>query len=117
MQPIFFGDPSNHTELGVLVLGSEINSQTAEDVRQVASSQVAFWRGSALIVSTLPPHQMELLKRHAPFQFSGAGITPADIDLGGGMVPRHGKRYSTRPITQGESNGSQIVQSGHTVPP
>jgi signal transduction histidine kinase len=82
MQPIYFGDPANHTQLGVLVLGSEINAQVAEDVRRVASSQVAFWRGTSLIVSTLSPTQNEILKRQAPFRFSGVGTPPVDIDLG-----------------------------------
>ena len=45
MRPIYFGEPANGTELGVLVLGSEINEQVAEDIRQVASSQVAFLYG------------------------------------------------------------------------
>ena len=62
MQPIYFGEPANRAPLGVLVLGSEINSRVAEDVRRVASSQVAFRYGRTVVVSTLSPALKEALK-------------------------------------------------------
>jgi len=63
MRPIYFGQPANGTELGVLVLGAEINEQVADDVRQVASSQVAFRYGSSIVVSTLAGAQKQELNK------------------------------------------------------
>ena len=92
MRPIYFGEPANDTELGVLVLGSEINEQVAEDVRQVASSQVAFRYGPTVVVSTLSKAQNAELKKlslvprtsslevHATS--SGLNVAPVDVDLG-----------------------------------
>ncbi len=81
MQPIYFGEPANHAQLGVLVLGSEINNLVAEDVRRVASSQVAFRCGGMVVVSTLAPAQREELKEQTLPQ-SAAGTPPVKIDLG-----------------------------------
>ncbi len=81
MQPIYFGEPANRAQLGVLVLGSEINGLVAEDVRRVASSQVAFRCGATVVVSTLSPAQREELKEQALPQ-PAAGAPPVDIDLG-----------------------------------
>ena len=82
MRPIYFGEPANDTELGILVLGSEINDQVAEDVRQVASSQVAFRYGPAVVVSTLSGAQKDELSKLTPLPPSGPGVAPMDIDLG-----------------------------------
>ena len=81
MQPIYFGEPANRAPLGVLVLGSEINSLVAEDVRRVASSQVAFRYGRTVVVSTLSPALKEALKEQTLPQ-PAAGAPPVDIDLG-----------------------------------
>jgi signal transduction histidine kinase len=92
MQPIYAGE----TQYGVLVLGYEINGQVADDVSQVASSQVAFRYGSTVVVSTLPAaERQELQKQSALLQPIGAGASLTDIDLGGerflaastGLVP------------------------------
>ncbi len=82
MRPIYFGEPANDTELGMLVLGSEINEQVAEDVRQVASSQVAFRYGPSVVVSTLSGAQKEALSKLTFLPPSGPGVAPVDIDLG-----------------------------------
>lgn len=82
IRPIYFGEPVNGTELGVLVLGAEINDQVAEEVRQVASSQVAFRYGSTIVVSTLSAVQQGELRAQTLLPSSGAGAPPVDIDLG-----------------------------------
>ena len=81
MQPIYFGEPANHAQLGVLVLGSEINRAVAEDVRRVASSQVAFRRRGTVVVSTLSRSQQEALSDRAVPQ-PAAGALPVEINLG-----------------------------------
>jgi signal transduction histidine kinase len=92
MQPIYFGEPANGTELGVLVLGSEINEQVAEDIRQVASSQVAFLYGPTVVVSTLSGEQRGDLGKLAlepgtsttqvNAGSSRLDVAPADVELG-----------------------------------
>jgi signal transduction histidine kinase len=81
IRPIFFGDSANGTEIGALVLGSEINGQVAEDVRQVASSQVAFRYGPTMVVSTLSASQNEELKKQAALESAGVDAKPVDISL------------------------------------
>jgi signal transduction histidine kinase len=82
MRPIYFGEPANDTELGVLVLGSEINQQLAEDVHQVASSQVAFRYGPTVVVSTLSGAQKDELSKLTSVLPSGADVAPVEIYLG-----------------------------------
>jgi signal transduction histidine kinase len=82
LQPIYSGEPSNGVELGVLVLGYEINRQVVADVRQVASAEVAFRYGSSLVVSTLSAQQNEELRKQASLRPAAAGTPPVDIDLG-----------------------------------
>jgi len=82
MRPIYFGEPANDTELGVLVLGSEINEQVAEDVRQVASGQVAFRYGSTVVVTTLSGAQKDELSKLTPLPPSALDVAPLEVDLG-----------------------------------
>ncbi len=82
LQPIYFGDPANGVELGVLVLGYEINRQVAADVRRVASSEVVFRYGQRPVVSTLSAPQNKELEKHASLRPAAAGAPPADIELG-----------------------------------
>jgi len=80
LRPIYFGEPANDTELGVLVLGAEINEQVADDVRQVASSQVAFRYGPTVVVSTLAGAQKEELSKlpsEARLSAPAAGVAPS----------------------------------------
>ena len=82
MQPIYFGEPANNTELGLLVLGSEINAQVAQVVSQVASSQVAFRYGPTVVVSTLSGRQTDELSKLTLLPPSGLDLAPVDVDLG-----------------------------------
>jgi len=82
MWPIYFGAPGGGTQLGVVVLGYEINREVAAEVGRVSSSQVAFRYGPKVVVSTLSRAQREELKRQNPLQASAAGARPADVVLG-----------------------------------
>jgi signal transduction histidine kinase len=63
LQPVYFGAPRNASLLGVLAVGHEISENVARQVSKIATSQVAFFYGSRLIVSTLQPvQQTELLE-------------------------------------------------------
>ncbi|MGH9351360.1 MAG: ATP-binding protein, partial [Terriglobia bacterium] len=61
LQPIYFGSPSEGVLLGVLGIGYEIGPGVAREIRQVASSEVAFLYGGHLVVSTLPADQQTRL--------------------------------------------------------
>jgi signal transduction histidine kinase len=57
LQPIYFGAPNNGSILGILGVGHEISQALASDVGRVATSEVAFFYGNKLIVSTMQPGQ------------------------------------------------------------
>lgn len=57
LQPIYFGSSQDGVPLGILAIGYEIDRRIAQEVGQIASSQVAFKYGDAVVVSTLPPTQ------------------------------------------------------------
>jgi len=82
LQPIYFGSPAEHTLLGVLAVGYEIDDRVAEDVSRVASSHVAFRYGRTIVVSTLSATQQADLGREAE-RFISAGFGPEDVQLGG----------------------------------
>jgi len=82
LQPIYFGSPAEHTPLGVLAVGYEIDDRVAEDVSRDASSQAAFRYGKTIVVSTLSATQQADLEREAE-RFLAAGLGPQDVQLGG----------------------------------
>ena len=73
LQPIYFGPARNDNLLGVLCVGHEISEGLAMELSRIASSQVAFFYGNTLIVSTLQQEQQSGLARLTPnpSDFSG----------------------------------------------
>src|SRR5262249_50851912 len=85
LQPIYFGsdrDP-NHSELGVVAVGYEIDKGIAEEVGRVARGQVAFLYGDAVITTTLKPMQAEELSAARRKLLPGPQIVPVNLTLGG----------------------------------
>ena len=82
IQPIYFGAASDHTLLGLLAVGYEIDAHLAAEVARVASSQVVFRYGPAAVVSTLAPAQQAELSRQAERQPPGLAWGPLDLRLG-----------------------------------
>lgn len=82
LNPIYSGPARNDVVLGVLCLGHEISSQFAVERGRVASSQVAFYYGPKLIVSTLQPSEEMELRRRYPNPAELAGDEPREIYLG-----------------------------------
>ena len=67
LKPIYFGPPLGGSTLGVLGVGYEVNSSVAEEVREIASSEVAFRYGENVVVTTLTPgQQAQLITQHEP---------------------------------------------------
>lgn len=81
LQPIYFGSSSDNTLLGVLAVGYEVDNRVAQQVSQIASSQVAFRYGTDIVGSTLPARlQGELIPRGDLIP-SRAAQGPVDIQL------------------------------------
>lgn len=66
LQPIYFGSSKDQRVWGVLGVGHEISNAVASDLGRMASSQVAFFYGNTLVVSTLQPEQESELARLTP---------------------------------------------------
>ena len=75
LQPIYFGSPKEASMLGVLGVGHEISDSVATDISRIASSQVAFYYGNALVISTLQSGQEAELARFLP--------NPSDLSASG----------------------------------
>lgn len=79
LQPIYFGPANANSSLGVLAVGHEIDDRVAKEISQIAASQVAFWYGKSIAVSTLSSGQESQLAQQV-----GGELThdPADVQLG-----------------------------------
>ncbi|HXM93287.1 MAG TPA: HAMP domain-containing sensor histidine kinase [Candidatus Dormibacteraeota bacterium] len=75
LQPVYFGPPKSGSVLGMLAVGHEISEGLASEVGRIASSQVAFFGGNTLIVSTLRPAQ--------EVELAHLGVTPSDLSVSG----------------------------------
>src|SRR5215467_5199127 len=83
LQPIYFGAPKSGSILGVLGVGHEISESLATEVGRVASSQVAFFYGDKLIVSTVRPGQQLDLPRLTSTSTNLQDSSAAEVQLGG----------------------------------
>jgi signal transduction histidine kinase len=85
LQPIYFGserDP-NHSELGVVAVGYEIDKGIAEEVGRVARGQVAFFYAGTVVTTTLRPSQAEELSAAHQKLLVGPQIAPVNLTLAG----------------------------------
>jgi len=82
LQPVYFGPAKNENLLGVLCVGHEISEGLAMELSRIASSQVAFFYGNTLIVSTLQPGQQSGLARLSPNPSDFSGSSPKGFRLG-----------------------------------
>lgn len=82
MQPIYLGAPSENSTIGFLAVGHEIDARAAQDFGSIAASEVAFYSGDTLVVSTLSPAQQSILaQRTQGGQPSSEGF-PEEVKLG-----------------------------------
>ena len=81
LQRIYFGSPEDDTPIGILAVGYEIDNKVAADVSRVASSQVAFRYGAAVVVSTVPSEDRAYLEQRAD-QFFTSHSEPWEVQLG-----------------------------------
>lgn len=83
LMPIYFGAPGNNLPIGMLAVGYAVDTRVAEDVRRVASGQVAFKYGNNLVVSSLTAEQQVEFARHVPQPSELATPGAQDFQLAG----------------------------------
>lgn len=82
LRPIYFGPAANHTLLGVLAVGYEIDDRLAGDIARIAASHVAFGYGNQIVVSTLPSNQLASLGQGVASLPRRLALEPAELQLG-----------------------------------
>jgi len=82
LKPVYFGPAAKNHELGVLVLGYEIDNAVASQVSRIAASQVAFYYGDSIVSSTLTPeHEGELAQQLMVGRYP-TSTAPGEVQLG-----------------------------------
>ena len=79
LQPINSGPANASNSLGVLAVGYEIDGRVAKEISQISASQVAFWYGKSIVVSTLPSAQESEFARQPGGELK---LDPEDVQLG-----------------------------------
>ncbi|PYU74124.1 MAG: hypothetical protein DMG49_05125 [Acidobacteria bacterium] len=82
IQPIDFGETPNKTNIGLLVVGHEIDSAVAKSFGEVAASEVAFRWAGIMMASTFAPGQQQELSRQLAALPATAPDTSQEIQLG-----------------------------------
>src|SRR5688572_803094 len=83
LRPIYFGGPEGGNALGVLGVGHEISQGLASDVSRVVASDVAFFYGDTLVVSTLRLNQQPNIAHLVPGPANLENAVPAELSLDG----------------------------------
>lgn len=83
LKPIYFGPSVGGSTLGVLGVGYEVNSSVAEEVSQIASSEVAFRYDENVVVTTLEPGQQGQFIAQRDVLSGNNSQTPRVIKLAG----------------------------------
>jgi signal transduction histidine kinase/ActR/RegA family two-component response regulator len=82
VQPIYFGAASENSTVGFLVVGHEVDEQTAEDLSNIAASEVAFYLGNTLVASTLTPAEQTGLAATLHGGAPNSSAVPQEVKLG-----------------------------------
>jgi len=78
-EPIYLGAASEGVPLGLVGVGFRIDEQLAQDIAGVASSDVAFHYGDALVVATVSSEQADPLGEHLSTTASGSPASNVEI--------------------------------------
>jgi len=82
LQDIYFGAATENRVLGYLALGYEVDDRVTREVSRVASSEVAFRFGNAVVRSTLTPSQESQLQRAQVNLPVNGKVAPDEVRLG-----------------------------------
>ena len=81
IQPLYFGPPSNGSQLGYVIIGYAIDSPVAKQVSEVAAADVAFLVDGQVAATTLASERLAELRQQSS-QLDPAHATPQTIHLG-----------------------------------
>ena len=101
MQPVYFGAAAQNIPLGTLALGHEISDSTAKEVSRIAASQVAFYYGDSLVLSTLTHSQETALSRQLSGAEGGFASRTESVQLGN-------ERFLMTSVNLAESPGQKV---------
>jgi signal transduction histidine kinase len=101
MQPIYFGAAAQNSPLGLLALGHEIDDRIAKEVSRTAASQVAFYYGETLVLSTLTPSQDSELSRNVVSSAGSVASETREIQLGD-------ERFFTTSVNLAQTPGTTV---------
>jgi signal transduction histidine kinase/ActR/RegA family two-component response regulator len=82
VQPIEFGQGSQQTTIGILVVGHEINQQSAKEFSAIAGSDVVFQAGDTLIATGLTAEELKQFAGHLRTSGAGGSGEINEIQLG-----------------------------------
>lgn len=82
LRPITAGIANDQRQLGVLAVGYQVDSTVAEQLAQVAGSQIALATGDKVIASTLPPQEVNELQHWISSHESTGESTTREMILG-----------------------------------
>jgi len=99
MQPIYFGQASDSTITGYLVVGYEVDEALARNFSRVTSSEVAFHLGDSIFASTLAPQQNLELQRTAFHNAGAPSLGSQELHLGDEQYLMATLRLSDDPST------------------
>ena len=77
---IYFGQDTDNTSIGFLVLGNRIDYKAAQDLSNLAGSEVAFFEDNLPVTSTLP--DLDQASLPAELRTSSESAEPVELQLG-----------------------------------
>jgi signal transduction histidine kinase len=81
VQPLYFGPPSNGSQLGYVIIGYAIDHQVAREVSEAAAADVAFLVDGEISATTVVPDRWADLRKSSQLLDSGSAA-PQFIKLG-----------------------------------
>jgi len=82
IQPVYLSRAAANSSLGFLIVGDEIDQQTATEFSDIASSDVAFRVNGSFVVGTLAPELQSELSRKVLASSRQIATIPQDLQLG-----------------------------------
>jgi len=82
IQPIYFGEAAENAVTGYLAVGYEISDGTAQDFRNVGSSEIVFQAGGQVVAGTLGPVDRQKLLSSEVAGALPASTVPREVQLG-----------------------------------
>ncbi len=82
LQPIEFGEPTNKSTIGFLVIGDDVSAESAKAFGKIAASDVVFRCGETIVASTLDAGHKREFSRSGIRNTTHRGELPEEVQLG-----------------------------------